>query len=372
MSNRPPPAETLWLRPGQIIMREGEVSRDLYVLLSGELKVELGGKKIASIVEHGEVIGEMGALSGKPRTATVSAKTVCEVLQVREVTIPALQHLPSVFDKIDKAVMRRYDIAYNKTLMYISITSALRRGVLQDVMRENLESRPKKPGVKPDDLESGLGLQRHQVRQRIDERLAMQPDADDPKLLERIATEYGVWDAYKDRIAAVPWLNEALVRRLYEIHNTWKLIAEKRSPEALVRKADAAIAISMLLNDYELLPGIRHEMDIVRMEGIVPLKTKIDALKAVYFAKFRDKMDVEWERFVLERKIKHAIDGVKADAGADVIMVIRAARELGIEAEYEEHIRNMVGMTETATFFVEMSGAMLDPVESESRTITRP
>ncbi|MEK8023179.1 MAG: cyclic nucleotide-binding domain-containing protein, partial [Candidatus Hydrogenedentota bacterium] len=84
MSSKPRPAETLWLRPGQVIIREGEVSRELYVLLSGELKAEVGGKKIASIVEHGEVVGEMGALSGMPRTATVSARTTCEVLQIHD------------------------------------------------------------------------------------------------------------------------------------------------------------------------------------------------------------------------------------------------------------------------------------------------
>ncbi|MEK8023084.1 MAG: hypothetical protein AAB229_04675, partial [Candidatus Hydrogenedentota bacterium] len=296
----------------------------------------------------------------------------CEVLQIHDVTVQSLQNLPSVFEKIDKAVMRRYEIACNKTMMYSTITAALRRGVLQDVMRANLEARPKKTGAKLDDSEVNLGLQRAQVRKRIDERLSMQPDADDPKLLERIAQDYGVWDAYKDRLAAVPWLNDAFIRRMYDIQNNWRLIEDKRTSDALIKKAETAIAMSVLLNEFEVMPGIRQEMDIVRMEGIVPLKTKIDALKNVYFARHSGKMEVEWERFVLERKAKVAVDGVTADAGSDVVLIIKAARELGIENEYEEHIRNMVGMTETATFFVDMSGAILDNAHPESLTITRP
>jgi CRP-like cAMP-binding protein len=349
-------AESLWLQPGQIIIREGDVSRELFVLLTGELAVTCRGEKIARVTMQGEVIGELGALTGLPRTATVLAATVAEVLLLRNATATALERMPQILEKIDGAVIRRFQIVFNKTLMYKPITATLRRMALQEALRESLEN-SRRTGV--DDKDSSGGILRHQIRTRIDERLAMYPDADDPKILERIATEYGAQDAYRERIDKRPWLEESLIARMNAIESAWRLLEEQKGGAAVIRKAETVIKAHKLLEECEVMPGIRREMDMLRMESIVPLKARIETLKTIIFARHAGEFDDERARFATERRIKIAVDGARADAGADTVLLMNAARDLRIEEEYEAQIRNLVAMSETGTHFIDMSSAVV-------------
>jgi CRP-like cAMP-binding protein len=64
--------------PGNIIFREGEHSNELFILKTGKVAVILNGEKIAEITESGMYLGEMSALLGEPRTATLQAETFCQ------------------------------------------------------------------------------------------------------------------------------------------------------------------------------------------------------------------------------------------------------------------------------------------------------
>ena len=57
-----------------IIIREGNTDIDFFKLIRGSLDVIKGGKKIAEISEPGEYFGEIAALTGGVRTATVIAQ----------------------------------------------------------------------------------------------------------------------------------------------------------------------------------------------------------------------------------------------------------------------------------------------------------
>ncbi|NOY44801.1 MAG: cyclic nucleotide-binding domain-containing protein [Deltaproteobacteria bacterium] len=68
--------------PGAVLFEEGEASRDLYVLLSGAVRVTRSGWEVAEITEPGAYFGEMSSLLGEPRTATVTALSEVRVLIV--------------------------------------------------------------------------------------------------------------------------------------------------------------------------------------------------------------------------------------------------------------------------------------------------
>ena len=61
---------------GEVICREGEIGDDMYIIASGEVRVtadDLGQEKELSILRAGTFFGEMAALNGQRRTATVTA-----------------------------------------------------------------------------------------------------------------------------------------------------------------------------------------------------------------------------------------------------------------------------------------------------------
>jgi CRP/FNR family cyclic AMP-dependent transcriptional regulator len=61
------------LRSGEILFDRGSAGTSIAVLLSGELHIELDGVRVSEVTMPGAVVGEIAALLGSPRTATVVA-----------------------------------------------------------------------------------------------------------------------------------------------------------------------------------------------------------------------------------------------------------------------------------------------------------
>ena len=76
------------IRSGKTLVREGEFSRHLYVILRGTAEVTRKGRKLRELVP-GDFFGEMAFLSGAPRSATVTARTdlLVMVLGPRELDV---------------------------------------------------------------------------------------------------------------------------------------------------------------------------------------------------------------------------------------------------------------------------------------------
>jgi len=68
-------------RPGARVIERGENTRDVYFILSGRVNVmnfAASGRVVAfASLEAGELFGELAALDGLPRSATVVAATAC-------------------------------------------------------------------------------------------------------------------------------------------------------------------------------------------------------------------------------------------------------------------------------------------------------
>ena len=78
-------AEPLSLAPGELLIREGDPGDAMYVVVSGELDVTklTGGNEIElARVGPGTIQGEMSAIEGRPRSASVRAITEADVLRV--------------------------------------------------------------------------------------------------------------------------------------------------------------------------------------------------------------------------------------------------------------------------------------------------
>ena len=94
------------------VFQEGEPGDHLLVVMHGRVKVSLvspdGKEAILSILEPGDVFGEMALLDGEPRSATVTTMEKCSFLVLwRQDFLPFLERNPQVSLKLLAALSRR-------------------------------------------------------------------------------------------------------------------------------------------------------------------------------------------------------------------------------------------------------------------------
>ncbi len=66
---------------GAALFAENAAGSTMYFLASGDVALTRGGKPL-DVIKAGEVLGEMSVLTGVPRSATATAKTACEVIEL--------------------------------------------------------------------------------------------------------------------------------------------------------------------------------------------------------------------------------------------------------------------------------------------------
>ncbi|HET7293469.1 MAG TPA: cyclic nucleotide-binding domain-containing protein [Vicinamibacteria bacterium] len=80
--------ELLTFEPGDVLVAEGAPGDSLFILSTGSVKAFVRNPsghytKVHTLVE-GDFFGEISALTGKPRTATLVAASYCEVLELKK------------------------------------------------------------------------------------------------------------------------------------------------------------------------------------------------------------------------------------------------------------------------------------------------
>ena len=92
---------------GRVLMREGAVGREFFIVVSGSVRVERNGRKINEL-GPGDFLGEIALIDGGPRTATAIAAEPCRLLVLAASGFRTLvSKYPSVQGKIMKALAER-------------------------------------------------------------------------------------------------------------------------------------------------------------------------------------------------------------------------------------------------------------------------
>lgn len=100
-------ADTVSVPAGTALVREGEIGREFFVLLSGEVSVVVGGTEVARL-EQGQWFGELAIIDPAPRDATVTATTDCDLLVIDSRRFrPLMEEVPVLAHKIMVSLARR-------------------------------------------------------------------------------------------------------------------------------------------------------------------------------------------------------------------------------------------------------------------------
>ncbi|HEY6566561.1 MAG TPA: cyclic nucleotide-binding domain-containing protein [Actinomycetota bacterium] len=99
--------DVLSFAPGQAIVSEGDPGETLFVVLTGQGKVTRARRKVGSVMP-GDFFGELSAIDGGPRSASVIAETPMHVLRLfRRTLMSLINDEPQVTMKLLDGIVRR-------------------------------------------------------------------------------------------------------------------------------------------------------------------------------------------------------------------------------------------------------------------------
>jgi CRP-like cAMP-binding protein len=100
-------ADVLRSEPGRPIVEEGQAGEAMYVMLTGTAKVVRGRRTVATLIP-GDFFGELSALDGGPRTASIVPETHVEVLRLfRHTLYDLLRSEPTLVFRMLEGLARR-------------------------------------------------------------------------------------------------------------------------------------------------------------------------------------------------------------------------------------------------------------------------
>jgi glucose-6-phosphate 1-dehydrogenase len=97
--------------PGEILMRKGDMGREMYVVVRGEIEVVDDAGAVVKTLRDGDVVGEIALLIHTPRTATVRAKTSCDLMALDTVSFSRILRDHRQFaESVTRIAKERYNL----------------------------------------------------------------------------------------------------------------------------------------------------------------------------------------------------------------------------------------------------------------------
>lgn len=72
-----------FFKAGSIIFREGDEAKELFVIKSGQVRIQIGNRTVTELAAD-SIFGEMALIDSEPRSATAVAATDVELVPVTE------------------------------------------------------------------------------------------------------------------------------------------------------------------------------------------------------------------------------------------------------------------------------------------------
>ena len=75
------------VKKGETLFRQGDDGDSMFILLSGEIEINVEGIGTVHVMKAGEILGEIGLVKKVPRTASAVIKEDCVLLQLYSETL---------------------------------------------------------------------------------------------------------------------------------------------------------------------------------------------------------------------------------------------------------------------------------------------
>jgi CRP/FNR family cyclic AMP-dependent transcriptional regulator len=100
-------ADLVEFGPGRAIVEEARAGEAMFVILTGKARVVRAGRKVGALIP-GDFFGELSALDGGPRTASVVPDTPMEVLRLyRHTLVRLMKQEPALAMNMLEGIARR-------------------------------------------------------------------------------------------------------------------------------------------------------------------------------------------------------------------------------------------------------------------------
>jgi CRP-like cAMP-binding protein len=109
--------ERVTVEAGEVILREGRLGRELFVIVEGTATVTRD-KVVVNLLGPGDYFGELAAIESEPRSATVTATTDLAALVIGSREFDAIMSIPAIRNALLRGMSRRIREADDRLAAY--------------------------------------------------------------------------------------------------------------------------------------------------------------------------------------------------------------------------------------------------------------
>jgi len=104
-------------QPGDLVIRQGEIGREMYLISRGEVEVTDGSGNALATLGEGDFFGEASLLTSAPRNATVRAKSYCDFFALDKSDFKrVLRDHPQFRQSLMEIARTRYNLSAEEVL----------------------------------------------------------------------------------------------------------------------------------------------------------------------------------------------------------------------------------------------------------------
>ena len=134
--------QTLEVKSGARIVTENELSRKMYVILSGKARVSkkyIGQRITLAVLGEGEIFGEMSFIDAQPRSASVDALTDMKLIVLdADAGLNDFKNLPTWIWTVMRTVFFRFRELDRQILSLQSVVNFRKKGMKSDVVASSI------------------------------------------------------------------------------------------------------------------------------------------------------------------------------------------------------------------------------------------